>query len=54
MTKLEICNLSLDRLAIEPIKEDDFTTLGFTLANIALNLPFSCNEAFHLPLLQSI
>jgi hypothetical protein len=25
MTKLEICNLSLDRLAIEPIKEDDFT-----------------------------
>jgi hypothetical protein len=25
MTKLEICNLSLDRLAIEPITELDFT-----------------------------
>jgi hypothetical protein len=25
MTKTEICNLSLDRLAIEPIKEDDLT-----------------------------
>jgi hypothetical protein len=25
MTKLEICNLSLDKLATEPIKEDDFT-----------------------------
>ena len=25
MTKLEICNLSLDKVATEPIKEDDFT-----------------------------